>query len=293
VPGLELFRDQYKSRTWIDHGGGKGPGKPYSNDEDLAVLGWDRTRPETYILELLHRFGYDYAWAYFEQGRYLNFTGWRASFNLLQPEKTYPPAAKGSPPWREIPPLLFYYNRNLDDDLLDAHKLYLFDTYPYRMGPKGDNSLYSPAMVDTLVKQRGVHMSHNYFGAVFQRGYLYEQDGKTYRVSHDFDEKLADIAQLVKQGRLWNPTVSEFGDYLTRAISWVDIRYESARRCVIANNSGRRIPGFSIAVRGVDAADVIFSPPTPFRHKKVGDDLVLWWDMKRGERRTVEFRARD
>ncbi len=280
--GFDFFKKYYRSRFWIDHGGSMGPGKEDSNDEALGVRGWDKSDP-SYVLGLLDRYGYDYAWSYFDQGRAMK--GFGSCFNLLQPEVVSEEPELLSMKIREtpglqVPPLLLYYNNVYDHDPFDDKRIYLFNTFPFRFVSKAWKFLYNKRMIDKLVREGGVHVSHSYFGADFHEGILFHRDSIFKAIDEEFDKKLAYIGDLANQGVIWNPFLTEWGDWMTRLRGKVRIVYEEPGRFRVINDSERMVPGLTVVAPDAEEEQVRLPEGKRARFKKVGRDLYFWFDLQ-------------
>lgn len=292
--GLRFFETHYKSRFWIDHGAISGPGTDSSNEEDLAVLGWNRESPH-YLLERLDRHHYDYAWCYYEQDWMVEPENGLA-FNLLYGSRILVPPWRDMPgrrrkPGHEIVPRLLMYNNRLDHDPLDAKRIWLFATYPHCLCKKSRDFsfLYNRRMVDGLVEARGIHVAHCYLAGKMNEGRLYHRRGATWQIDSDLDSRLANIGRHVRNGDLWNPTISHWGDYLTRVLPAVRIYHLTADSCRVMNTGSEPITGLTLAVKCPTGRSVVGTKGT--RQERVDEDLMVSMDLD--PRESVDVRVED
>ena len=288
--GLRFFEAAYGSRVWIDHGAISGPGTDQSNEEDLAVLGWDRRSPH-YLLERLDRHHYDYAWNYYEQD-WPHDPAHGLSFNMLYASRIFVPPWIGSPVHRKVPgyqiiPLLLCYNNRLDHEPLDHRRIFLFATYPHSLSqlPKGYRFLYSETMVDGLVEDRGIHVGHCYLASKMNEGKLFTRQGDHWEIDPVFDGRLANIGRHVRNRDLWNPTLSEWGDYLTRVLPSIEVSHVSARACRITNTAAAPVAGFTIAIKLASGDRV--SCTKEHKTKRCDDDMLVSFDLAAQEQAVV------
>ena len=292
--GLRFFEKHYQTRSWVDHGAISGPGTDSSNEEDLAVLGWNRESPH-YLLERLERHHYDYAWCYYEQDWMIEPEN-GLSFNLLYGSRTL------VPPWRdvlgrrrkpghEIVPRLLMYNNRLDHDPLDDKRLWLFATYPHSLCKKSRDFsfLYNQRMIDGLVDARGIHVAHCYLAGRMNESRLYHRRGATWQIDPKFDSRLANMGRHVRAGDLWNPTISQWGDYLTRTLPAVRIRQLAPDACRVTNAGSEAATGFTLAVKLPAEQSVVGSKA--LRQKQVDDDLMVSMDLDPSE--SIDVRVED
>ncbi len=267
--GLALFDEYYKSRSWIDHG---------YNFEDLVRYGYKKDS-NYYILDRLEGFGYDYAWNWWDMGFYIpdkdEFDIDDYPFNMLYPERG------------DKLPILFYRTTRMDHDLSDGVSITLYNAHP--MSYILDKPwAYEPEAIDTLIDQRGVHITHNYFTNVYMQ-FSIEKEG--YRVIHPtFEKSLAYIEEKMRSGTLWNPTVSEFGDYV-QSTGGIEVVYVSEDEAKIINHNRSPVKGFTLACEGVKADEVTINKKSvqeSGNFKYLGEELLFWCDLAAGEEKIIK-----
>lgn len=216
--GLETFT-QYNTRNWIDHGAAGG------NDdfEDLASQGAIKG-DEYYILDILAKFNYRYAWSY------IDLKTDNYALNLLKPGDT-----------AAIRPVLFYNNR-LDDNLNDNKKIFLWSTLNTT---KVVDWFYTPDHVDGLIKEKGVHIGHEYFGYTTCEKHAFYNNNGVIEIYPGFDEQLEYMAKKRADGLLWSPPLVELADYWT-ALKDVKMSYNQNGTITVSNNSTSALTGITL-----------------------------------------------
>jgi hypothetical protein len=210
---------QYNARNWIDHGASGGMG----NWEDLASQGAIKDSGN-YILDLLDQYNYQYAWSYLDV--YTN----NNALNMLTPDST-----------TSIRPFLFY-NNNIDDNIHDNKKLYLWSTINTRKQPE---TFYTSDRVDNLIRERGVHIGHEYLAYESLENHAWYNDNGTLKICPTFDSELEYIAQKKAAGLLWSPTVVDLGDYLV-SLKDVLVNYNNDGSVTVTNNNTAAITGITL-----------------------------------------------
>lgn len=216
--GLVMF-SQYNTRNWIDHAASAGE----ENFEDLASQGAIKGN-EFYILDLLAKFNYQYAWAY------IDLTTDNYAVNLLKPGET-----------AALRPILFYNNR-VDDNIYDRKKIYLWSTMNTI---KKVDLFYTPAHVDALITERGVHIGHEYFGYPTCENHAFYKNNGVIEVYPAFDAQLEYIARKRADGLVWSPTMAELGDYWA-SLKDIAISYNGSGTITISNNSTTAVTGLTL-----------------------------------------------
>jgi len=210
---------QYNAKNWIDHGAGGGTG----NWEDLGSQGALKG-DDNYILDIFDEFNYQYAWSF------IDLTTNSYALNIIKPSAT-----------SDNRPYLFYNNR-VDDNLSDNKKIYLWSTISTYGLP---NSYYTNDRVDTLVSERGVHISHAYYGDDGHENKTWYNDSGTIKIYPTFDSELEYIASKRASGLLWSPTMATMGDYLV-PLKDVLITYNSNGTITVTNNSSNSVTGITL-----------------------------------------------
>jgi hypothetical protein len=180
ISGLKLL-SQYGARNWIDHG---------TNFEDLAHKGSLAGDPY-YIVGLLTNAGYQYVWTY------LDYT---YAINIINPSRS------------GFIDSYFYYNRNLDNDVTDNKRLYLWSSNEIQNQP---DLWYAGANIDALIAQRGIHIGHAYYANPAEENHAWWVNQATGKIEifPAFETALEYMTAKRTAGLLWTPTMSEAGDF--------------------------------------------------------------------------------
>lgn len=218
VTGLQLLT-QYRAKNWIDHSASTAEGNFEAIKSQGALKG-----KEHYILDLLDRFNYKYAWSY------IDFPTDRHSLNILVPSDT-----------SAIRPVLFY-NNNVDNNIQDEKRIYLWSTINTGKEPE---LFYTPDRVDDLIRERGVHISHEYYGYPACKNHAYYEKEDRIEISPEFDSQLKYMAKKISEDLLWSPTMSTLGDYLV-PLKDILVTYNEAGKVIVTNNSPKDMTGITL-----------------------------------------------
>ena len=252
VSHLPFYDTHFNTRNWIDHGLLAG-----ARNLGLKSGGWDSTDNTLYIMDLLQSYGYEYCWAYFDTPEE-NLSG----INHLHLD------------WVGLPHYLIYQNNNLN--LSDGTPMWQW--WSWRAGVGKLLEYMTTANIDDLIDHFGVSINHEYFAASSLDGYFYHS-GTPYLIDEEFDAMLAYVAAKQTSEELWNPTMSEFGDYF-REIAQVDILITGNNSFTVTNNSGGTITGFALRVKR-DCSITVGG--VEVNKKTSGDYTIFWWDLATGD----------
>lgn len=189
---LPVFEENYHSRNWIDHflrinkvssglhsaGGVEGNGY--------------------YVMDLMSRYGYQYCWSYIDT-----------------PEKDEEPADQLWLGHYMFPRHLVYRNEQLS--FPDGTAIYQYKNAWEQLEKLIVNKNASPVMLmQSIIDNCGVWTDHSYLIGEFDK--LYEKDNNKgeYRISPKLESFFEYLAEKKKTGELWNPTMSEFCDYMVK-----------------------------------------------------------------------------
>ena len=245
--GMAYLSNQYGTRNWIDHGA---PG----NSEDLYSWGTIKGN-NYYILDLFNLYKYYYAWSYIDYDTVNN------GLNMLDLTAT------------SIRPY-FYYNNNVDDDTTDSQNIYLWSTINTEKEP---DLYYTNANIDSLVKQRGIHIGHEYMAYATNENHSWYTNPTTGKIEiyPAFDNELAYIQSQIQSGYIWSPTVVEAGDYW-RLLPNVSIVINADGTYTVTNNNTTSISGLTLlAEYPIDAAKMDGTPILTFGGSYGAKEIVL------------------
>jgi hypothetical protein len=248
---LEVFA-RYKARTWIDH-------QPYTNCEALVNQGY-QTGPFG-IVDLLHKFGYSYAWSGMDVAP--------GSLNLLSPRRI-----------DRYVPVLWPAGRLFGGT---PSGLWLFSTMmTYVDGPKFFK-LYSKRALDQLERERGLHIAHSYLEAFhpptsqFGKRNLMIPGKKPGEVVLDpkLEALFGTLSSRVAAGSLWVPTLSQLGDHI-RAMSGVGVRLLADGSAVL--RSAHALTGATFVVPRPGLRVLIDGQP-PKGQRTNRKETLFWVDL--------------
>jgi len=210
---------QYNTRNWIDHGASGG----ISNWEDLASQGAIKG-DSNYVLDIFDQYNYKYAWSYID----LPTTSYGP--NMLEPAKT-----------EEVRPF-FFYNNQVDNNVYDSKRIYLWSTINTKQVP---DLYYTNSNIDSLISERGMHIGHEYMAIDTINNHAWYISGGITKIYPAFDSELANIASKKENGLLWSPTMSTLGDYLV-SLKDITVIYNSDGTYNITNFGSSSITGITL-----------------------------------------------
>lgn len=266
--GIDFFKKNFKSKVWIDHG---------FNYEDLVRYGADK-RSQYYIIDKLGSAGYRYAWNWWDCGYYCDDSAVIDQslypFNLMYPDKN------------ASLPVLFYKNNQADDAISDG-QITFFNASPI-VNINAKSNAYAPAVIDDLIVRRGIHISHSYFTNELGN-FLVKQDNAM-TIKPEFEHALKYICKRINQGIIWNPTISEMGDYF-KALEKIELQYLSANRIIVRNNNSFNVKNLTLIARGVSPSMLIFNGEKFSGRTRVEkSDFFFWFDIEANAEHLIEIR---
>ncbi len=216
--GLEMMK-QFGSRNWIDHSAGGGLTHWEALSSQGAVPGG-----AYYILDILHRFGYRYAWAY------LDYAPEKGNINIMTPLE------------RSVNRPIQWRNNQFDPEPDPEKCIYLWATFGTEYRP--DLTL-APVNIDRLIAERGISISHEYFGNKRSREKAWKTEGGNTVIMPEFDKNLEYIANKKKEGLLWVTTMSQLADYL---LAWekVEVSSNIDGSFTVTNHANKAIEGLTL-----------------------------------------------
>jgi hypothetical protein len=216
---LNLYQQHYSSSVWIDHGPSQ------NNWEDISVAGSIKGDPN-YILDLLDRYGYKYAWNGLTNAVPYN------DLNMLYPSDT------------SIRMPLIYYNNNVDNDTSDDKQIYLFSAGTVMLDY---NNILAPKNIDKLINENGIHIAHSYLALPSSENYTWFVNEGTgiKEIMPEFDKNLQYIQNKIITGRLWSPTMSEAGDYW-KLLPNISVVLNADKTYTVTNNNSDPINGLTL-----------------------------------------------
>lgn len=252
---LPTYANDYPPfRTWIDHSLGSG-----WRCSGIKSWGWDVTKPEYYIMDLLRQYGVMYIWAYIDYDRYKEVIG-------LDMTRKY---HKGWPHY------LLYQNTNLTWD----NGTPVWQWPSWREYDGAIITRLNQPNIDALIEGQGISIIHSYLASTGREGQSFIVDGDLYVITDVFDEALQRLSAAQSAGKLWIPTIRDWGDYW-RSVMQVKITRTSEWTYLLENNSGAEIPGFGLIVSAPVTATI---NDEATNRKLVKSETFIWFDLPTGE----------
>jgi hypothetical protein len=236
MAALDLFA-RWHARTWIDH-------QPETNCEAFGDQGF-HTTGRFAIADLLVAHGYDYVWAEVDLAP--------GPLNLLRPEH-----------FGQRAPTVWPIGRL---DVGGPASLWMFRSQWAFLRAKAFYAMYSPAALDRLENERGLHVAHTYLETYHPPGTLFgtknllvpvnphdRPGGKgPVTLAPDFERLLAALQARQERGTLWVPTLAALADRL-RAVAAIKMTVGADHRVLVQTPT---------AVEG--ATFVLAQPEAPVR----------------------------
>lgn len=165
-------------------------------------------------------------------------------------------------------------------DIDGKNNIFFFDSF----WVNDCDGVYSPQNIDRLIKEKGLHIGHNYF-CVDEKHYLnlsFKKIDDYYYISDKFQQNLEYLAKCQKENKVWVTNTSKFGDYYS-AWSKVQVEYLSDKKLFIKNNSNDRIDGltFSFKIESEFGKKDIFFSKRKIRNYLIRqNEVYFWFDLK-------------
>lgn len=213
---LPVYEENYHSRNWIDHFLRKD-----KMSSGLHSAGGNE-EIDFYVMDLMSRYGYQYCWSYIDT-----------------PEKDEEPADQLWSGHYMFPRHLVYRNEHLS--FPDGTAIYQYKNAWEQLEKLIVNKNATPVMLmQSIIDNCGVWTDHSYLIGEFDK--LYEKDNNKgeYRISPKLELFFEYLAEKKKAGELWNPTMSEFCDYMVK-LENVSITRLSRGVYQITNNNSESV----------------------------------------------------
>ena len=251
---LEMFQ-RFHARTWIDH-------QPYTNCEALVNQGYQNG--PFGIVDLLHKFGYSYAWSGMDVPA--------GSLNLLSPRRT-----------DRYAPVLWPAGRLAAGT---PGGLWLFSSMMMYVDGNRFFQLYNKRALDQLERERGLHIAHTYLEAFHPptsplRGRNLMLPGKRpgeIVLNPRLQQLFSELSARVERGSLWVPTLSQLGDHF-RAMASVDVRLQPDGSATL--RASQTLTGATFVVpRG--GLKVLIDGQAPKGLRSGRKETTFWVDLPEG-----------
>ncbi len=255
--GLKLFKKEFNTRFWIDHG---------FNFEDMVVYGGKKGN-DYYVLDKLEANGIEYVWNWWDMGLFL--------LNSSEIDPSDFPVNMLYPYKNNKLPVLFYDSSRLDDNPGDNKSITIFNASMVEYSEKGVKD-YKIKHITDLINEQGVHISHSYF--TNQKGTYVIKKGDNWEISPFFEEFLNRMKKCIDDKTLWNPTISEFGDYI-KSLSKIKTIHLTPNKVMISNENNFEVKNVSFAVKNFKKTPILLNKSPITRYKYINNDLIFWFDL--------------
>jgi hypothetical protein len=258
-----MSRD-FRLSTWIDHGYDNGR---KSNREDVVCDGFVQGSP-LYAAGLFKEFNVKNVWNCFYEDS--SFYG-DAIFNaeLVTPHPAFGHAYP-RPSWWRHPTVTGTIRHFRTTCTLAPRESSMWDYY------------LSEGRLKYLADSRGVYVAHLYPARMDSASAFIDWNDPVWTINPAFDRALGRLAGLRDGGRIWVPTIRDYLEYVSERDAVVCTL--SQEGSLILHHSGTNtIKGLSMAV---EAEDVQIEGKV-LGKRKVGDELLFWFDMNPLETLTI------
>ncbi|BAH43760.1 hypothetical protein BBR47_27830 [Brevibacillus brevis NBRC 100599] len=242
---LQVMKDHFQSRTWIDHGYLK---------SSFAFNALD-IQTANYLAHQWKKYGTSYFWHYSSE----DIANPNNGLDLYQSQK----------------------GDSLRTPLYWSHPTVTGPFYSWSAAiiPEYSVNLYREQNLQQLIQNRGVFINHTYlarFPSKKQGGKFIIRDAQGNWIIHpDFDRLLKRMETLRDQGQLHLTTVREIMDYWL-ALSQVRMEYAPNGSIILHNRGEHKISSLSMATK---ASEVYVNGMKPSQ-KKADGDLIFWFDLE-------------
>ena len=254
VQYLPLLEQNYHCRNWIDH-----LLRKTNISCGLHSAGYD-TESGYYIMDILHQYGYQYCWSYVDT-----------------------PTEKEAPDdqlWKGhymFPRHLVYQNERLA--FPDGTCMWQYKNAWEMLGKMVEKKEYNPVhFMERVIDNCGVWTDHCYLSGDWNP--LYEKDKKNreYKVLPKLESFFEFLKERKESGDVWNPTMSEFCDYMVK-LENISIQRLSPRTYRICNY-GNEAVNCSFFYKG---DGIIALNGEPMKSKKVKNGMICWCTIEVGD----------
>ncbi|MDO9254582.1 MAG: hypothetical protein Q7U54_03645 [Bacteroidales bacterium] len=300
---IRFMKNRYNAETWIDHGFFGG----LINRECLAADGLD-TNSKYYAADLWKKYNTQYFWSpaieFIEESSHISITSKIKKFKFYDAYVSFwkhylcPRDLKAMSPIEALNELSRRFSVQNELNSLKPHTGDSHPTPLYWQNPTRTNDFYSWAtdysqtyndlspkvvkgelvQLTNLVNDWGVFISHGYYVREYPSHLLIKDQNSKLHINPYFDEILGLIAQKRDKGELYTTTVKDLLDYWTK-LDKISFDYLPNGEVSITNHNNMPINGLSIVVRAKNVK--INGKVLPM--KRVGDDTIIWFDIKSDE----------
>ena len=259
---LHYVTTRYGSNTWIDHGYNNGK---TDNRENLMCDGLN-----SYSKNLWEKHHIKYFWnGYFED-------------TLIQKSFIYSQSI--TVPYHgfedQVPYPLYWETQRSGSGFYSWRTNTVF----FPEGEESWNYFFSDEKLKDFTDHYGVEFSHIYPAHTGHMGFWKYDADSNFVIEPGFENTLQKMVELRNKGILQIPTVSEFMDHQL-AIEKVTYSIEDYK--ITIKNNGESIDGLTMAIKRKGLSPDFHKQ---FKnHRLNGDDLIFWFNMRKGEERVINF----
>ena len=247
-----MFQSLFQPKNWTDHSLGGG-----LVSAGICGKGWDITDATNYILDLFEQYGFKKAWAYLDETNKMLLGKGLWSFEhdsaYVNDHLVLPISGDRVILWRTCN-RPFYGRWGDIDDLVDENDVLSAHEYLANATAVGGE--------DTLDIEPTIYIS-----------------GSETKITTGFDNLLQDIATKKAQGYIWNPTTTEWLDYVIN-LKNVIVSLTDSNTITIQNNS-IAISGFSIIICKKNISPIMNGVAMSKKDAKNG--TICWANLPIGE----------
>lgn len=189
---LPFLNENYHCRNWIDH-----LLRTTNISSGLHSAGGD-TASDYYIMDLLHQYGYQYCWSYIDT-----------------PTKKEAPDDQLWSGHFMFPRHLVYQNEKLS--FPDGTCMFQYKNAWEQLGKMIVNKKYDPIrFMENVIDDCGVWTDHCYLSGDWMKLYVKDEKKREYRIVPKLEFFFEYLKDRIENGEVWNPTMSEFCDYMVK-----------------------------------------------------------------------------
>lgn len=284
---FSFLKNNFDVTTWIDHGMSDG----FSNRESFSADGLD-SNSENYMSDYWNKYGVKYFWnsslekesdcgslkSKFMSGEIIDFL--RCYLDRITGNNDLLRSEDGE----HIPAPVYWQNNTIDPKFYSWGTLRSSGHYPGWIW----NYVYREKRLNEFVNDRGINIVHFYPAFVGNKlGYnngIIEKNGTSYIINKDFDKMLARLAKYRDRHKINITTIRDFMDYQI-AKEKIKVIVVSKHKYSIHNQNEYDIKGISFSVEAGSKIRV----NKKYDSKRVGKELIFWFDMSGGEEVEVEI----
>ncbi len=257
----------FKSPSWIDHGNNNGP---KNNREDLICDATLKKSPY-YAVDLWNIFGVKYLHnAYYEE--LSTFKDWQFEGSLEKPFSGYGDF---------IPKPDYYQHPTKTQNLYHwttTSALFIKESFLWEY-------LFNIKKLTKMVDNWHVEINHVYPAWVDPKKGMWTWDSDSTIIAQPgLNMALSNLSQLRNEGRLNVTTIADFLNYSTN-LDNVDYDIQIDGRIKVTNNNDVIIEGLSMVAK----AQAITVDQLIPHHKKIGNDIIFWFNIAPGESKIIRL----